>query len=245
MPTTIYPVAGSRFYIGSAAVNLPDVDAVEADYAAVTWIEVNGYETAGSVGDAAQNIDTNLINRARTVTQKGTRKAPVRNDNFASITTDAGQLALIAAEKTNYNYPFRIDLNDAPVPKSSTVTITVASPGVVSWTAHGLAAGTPVVFTTTGALPTGLTAGTTYYVIAAGLATDSFRVSATPGGSAINTSGSQSGTHTAATQPVPSKRYFSGLVLAAEETGGGANTVRMLNCQIQPNTNTVRVAALG
>ena len=79
---------------------------------------------------------------------------------------------------------------------SSTVTITNASPGVVSWTAHGLSAGTQVIFSTTGALPTGLTAGTTYYVISAGLAADSFRVSTTLGGSAVNTSSVGSGTHT-------------------------------------------------
>lgn len=77
---------------------------------------------------------------------------------------------------------------------SATVTITIASPGVITWTGHGLANGTPVVFTTTGALPTGLTSGTTYYVINA--ATDTFQVAATVGGTAINTSGSQSGTHT-------------------------------------------------
>ncbi len=76
-----------------------------------------------------------------------------------------------------------------------TFTVTIASPAVFTYTAHGLAAGDIVIFATTGALPTGLTAGTTYYVIAAGLAADSFRVSATDGGSAVNTSGSQSGTH--------------------------------------------------
>jgi hypothetical protein len=79
---------------------------------------------------------------------------------------------------------------------SSTVTITNASPGVVSWTAHGLSAGTRVIFSTTGALPTGLTAGTTYYVISAGLAADSFRVSTSLGGTAVNTSSAGSGTHT-------------------------------------------------
>jgi hypothetical protein len=83
-------------------------------------------------------------------------------------------------------------------PQSATVTITIASPAVVSWTAHGLSAGDTFVPTTSGALPTGLTAGTTYYVIAAGLTANAFEVSATPGGAAINTSGSQSGTHTGA-----------------------------------------------
>ncbi len=82
--------------------------------------------------------------------------------------------------------------------QSATVTITIASPAVVSWTAHGLSAGDTFVPTTTGALPTGLTAGTTYYVLAAGLTTNAFEVSATPGGAAINTSGSQSGTQTGA-----------------------------------------------
>lgn len=80
-------------------------------------------------------------------------------------------------------------------PNSSTVTITIATPAVISWAVHGLAAGTPISFTTTGALPTGLAVGTTYYVV--NPTTDAFSVSATPGGSAINTSGTQSGVHTA------------------------------------------------
>lgn len=77
----------------------------------------------------------------------------------------------------------------------STVTITLATPGVISWTAHGLEAGAKVVLATTGALPTGLTAATTYYVV--NPAEDTFQLAATQGGTAINTSGSQSGTHTA------------------------------------------------
>lgn len=78
---------------------------------------------------------------------------------------------------------------------SSTVTITIATPGVVSWTSHGLANGTAVQLTTTGALPTGLVAGTVYYVVNAGI--NDFQLGALVGGGAIATSGSQSGTHTA------------------------------------------------
>lgn len=87
-------------------------------------------------------------------------------------------------------------------PFNNTITVTIASPAVVTWTAHGKTAGSPVVFETTGALPTGLTAGVVYYVIADGLTTNAFEVSATSGGSAINTSGSQSGTHSAVTNTV-------------------------------------------
>lgn len=79
--------------------------------------------------------------------------------------------------------------------KTSTVTITIASPGVVTWTGHTLQNGNQVILTTSGALPTGLTAGTPYYVV--NQATNTFQLSATPGGSAIVTTGTQSGTHTA------------------------------------------------
>ena len=74
-------------------------------------------------------------------------------------------------------------------------TITIASPAVVTSTVS-LLNNTPVILTNTGypsALPTGLTVGTTYYVKnSSGL---TFNLSATAGGAAINTSGSQSGTH--------------------------------------------------
>ena len=57
--------------------------------------------------------------------------------------------------------------------------------------------GMPISFTTTGALPTGLTASTTYYVTNLGTdGANKFRVSATLGGADVNTSSSGSGTHT-------------------------------------------------
>lgn len=80
---------------------------------------------------------------------------------------------------------------------TSTVTMTIASPCVVTWTSHGLANGEAVQFVTSGALPTGLSASVTYYVVST--AANTFSVATTPGGAAINTSGSQSGTHTAYT----------------------------------------------
>jgi len=79
---------------------------------------------------------------------------------------------------------------------NGTVTMTIATPAVFTFVAHGFVAGQAVKFTTTGALPTGLVSGTTYYVISTGLVADAFQVSSTLGGPAVNTSGSQSGTHT-------------------------------------------------
>ncbi len=72
-------------------------------------------------------------------------------------------------------------------------SISNASPAVFTKAAHGLANGTEIVLNTTGALPTGLTVGTRYYVVST--ATDTFQVSITPGGSSVNTTAAGSGTH--------------------------------------------------
>lgn len=77
---------------------------------------------------------------------------------------------------------------------SATVTMTIASPCVVSWTSHGCVDGDPFYLTTTGALPTGLSINTVYYVKY--IDANSFNLATTPGGASINTTGSQSGTHT-------------------------------------------------
>jgi len=82
-------------------------------------------------------------------------------------------------------------------------TITIATPGVVSSAAHGLITGDVVSFTTTGALPTGLTASTNYYVVYVDAGTFSLATtySNAIAGTKIATSGSQSGTHTLTHHP--------------------------------------------
>lgn len=79
---------------------------------------------------------------------------------------------------------------------SATVTISQASPGVFTKTAHGFvtAVNTPIVLTTTGALPAGLSPNVAYYVNY--INANTFSVSATPGGTAINTTDAGSGVHT-------------------------------------------------
>jgi|TARA_Y100000310_G_scaffold120477_1_gene119259 lipopolysaccharide export system protein LptC len=78
-----------------------------------------------------------------------------------------------------------------------TATMTIASPAVVTLTAHGFSAGDSFFFTTSGALPTGVSANTKYYVLSSGLTADAFQFATAAGGTAIVSTGSQSGTHTA------------------------------------------------
>lgn len=78
--------------------------------------------------------------------------------------------------------------------QSQNAVITIASPAVITVNAAPNN-GDVVTFSTTGALPTGIVAGTNYYVVSR--TTTTFRIAATPGGAAINTSGTQSGVQTA------------------------------------------------
>jgi microcystin-dependent protein len=79
-----------------------------------------------------------------------------------------------------------------------TATITIATPGVITKAAHGLATGQVVYLTTTGALPTGITANTRYWVNVVTSSTFTLATSLANAlaGTVIATSGTQSGTHT-------------------------------------------------
>ena len=237
----LYPVAGSKIYVGGV-LDTKNGDFTAADFAGQTWVEIDGWETMGAIGDAAQEIATDLINRGRTVVQKGTRRAAAMENNFAILATDPGQIALIAAEKTRSNYAFRVVADDAPLAAAKAAAISIAAPGVITSTAHGYAIGQRVRFSTTGQLPTGLVPGTDYWVVAT-VAANTFSVAATSGGTAITTTGTQSGTHTVSAVPSGSQRMFIGLVMSAREQGGTANTIKMLNASIGINSNIVPVAA--
>lgn len=158
---TLYPVAGCKIYIG-AAMELPDGDMDASDFSAVTWTEIKKWSQMGAFGDTAALITTQLISEGRDIKQKGTRNAGQMQNVFAVAATDPGQIALIAAEKTLQNYPFKVELNDKPSVGAS---------------------------------------------------------------------------------PKNSLRYFMGLVMSAQEQGGGANTVQNLNATIEINSNIVPVAA--
>jgi len=101
---------------------------------------------------------------------------------------------------------------------TQTATITIASPAVVT-VATAPANGTAVSFSTTGALPTGITANAAYYVIN-GTGT-TYQISATIGGTAIDTSGTQSGVQTETT----SKLYFKYKTLDKMSLDLGGNLV--------------------
>jgi len=80
------------------------------------------------------------------------------------------------------------------------VTISNASPAVITDAAHGLNIAQVVSFTTTGTLPTGITVGTNYYVSSQGYAAGAYSISTSVAdalvGTSVNTSSAGSGSHT-------------------------------------------------
>lgn len=81
------------------------------------------------------------------------------------------------------------------VSPTAAVTFTIAVPCVMTWTQSQLPDNTAIRFTTSDTLPTGIVAGTIYYVKR--LTDSTYNLRTRPQGAPINTSGSQTGTHTA------------------------------------------------
>jgi hypothetical protein len=118
----LYPVAGAKISIGGTTVET-QADAWDAsDFSGQSWTEIDGWETMGSFGDAAEIITTQLIGRQRDLKMKGTRNAGTMENNFAIIRGDTGQAALRTAEASDANYAFRIQFDDTPAGSAPTPT---------------------------------------------------------------------------------------------------------------------------
>ena len=117
-------------------------------------------------------------------------------------------------------------------PKSTyTVTITNATPAVVTATGSSYPPGTPIVFSTTGTLPSPLAVNTVYYVASSSPTPDqalgNFGVSTTVGGTGIATTTAGSGVHTV-TVPLASTTSGSSIV-TIYDTGLGVQSVSFTN----------------
>lgn len=109
----IYATNGAKLYIGGVKEDT-GTDFTEADFTGETWVEVKETESLGAVGDTSDEITFSSISQNRTKRLKGTRNAGSMDVVCGIDYSDAGQIALIAAEKTTFDYAFRIVFNDAP-----------------------------------------------------------------------------------------------------------------------------------
>lgn len=219
--------AGTRLFIADPGTP------VLSDY-----VEISNTVNIGDLQRMFASINVEEVGNATTYSLKGTENFP----NFALTlnrnNADPGQQDLQAAsEDREVLYNFRLEEADAGAGATDTFTVTIAAPGLFTSVGHGLAVGDRVVLSTTGALPTGLVAGTTYYVKTAPDA-DTFTVAATIAGTAITTTGSQSGVHTFEQDPIGTTTDWKGEVFGFGTTYGGPNTLRQVKTEISIRPET-------
>ncbi len=107
--------AGAKFYIGPDVTigALSDEDAVSYFEGLSPWVEVEEIESFGELGDTSNTVMFASVADRRERTFKTTRTGA----NMALVCgrdpTDAGQDALIDAEKTDLNYAFKLVYSDA------------------------------------------------------------------------------------------------------------------------------------
>ena len=205
---------GTATWLDKTAVGTYHGDTMEANGAAAgvnnftLLAGLTGYTWGGCVEERPQPYDATDDggSTGTPATMFVPMVAPDEPDNLTATSSCSATQKIGANATLRYNcapagaQSYNNYLPDVASPKlcGPAVTMTKASPGVMTTVAvHNLIVGDEVVFNTTGALYTGLTSGTTYYVKTVPT-TKTFTVSATSGGTAINTSGTQSGTHTMA-----------------------------------------------
>lgn len=108
----IFATAGSRVFIGQAMTAQSD-PFVESDFDGQSWVEIGHLESIGEFGDESAEITFDEIGEQRTQKLKGIRNAGNMDLVMGVDHTDAGQVALLAAEATIDDYAFRVDFNDA------------------------------------------------------------------------------------------------------------------------------------
>lgn len=120
---------------------------------------------------------------------------------------------------------------------NATVTITNATPAVVTWTGHGMSTGQSITFTTSGGLPTGLSANTQYFVTVVNADTFKLSTSLATVASAtfIATSSAGSGTHTG---HQPQARQTNIVLQDGVYVKSGATTRRYLGSFMTTTTTT-------
>ena len=233
-------VAGSKIFIGTRVASKGEVTLSDFVPQESLWKEIGGWTSAGALGDTVELITQNVINEGRARQAKGTKAGGTMENTFIPLPNDPGHLEFREAIDSCDPYAFKIEWG-AGCTNTGVVGISVGASAVVTWIGHALEAGSPVSFTSTGTLPTGMTAGTVYYVSATGLTATAFSVSATPGGAPIATTVAGTGVHTATGQPAGQTNLFYGLAMPGEISGGDANTPQLRTWSIAVDSNIVEV----
>lgn len=165
--------------------------------------------------DMSGNSDTSLA------TQQSIR---VYTDNSISTSKNLAHNSIWIGDGSNVRKAVKNSSGDVSdiytSVKESTVTISVATPSVITQTSHGFNTGDKVIFSTTGTLPTGISPSTLYYV--SNIDANSYYVSSSIANmlsrTFVDTTVAGSGTHTSHSNGL----YFTSALLRGTYTSDNA-----------------------
>lgn len=96
-----------------AVIDWSSEGAALEDFEGLVWTAIGEVESIGDFGDEAADVTFTALNDGRVRHLKGPRDAGVLALVVGRDPLDAGQQALLAAEKTKFKYPFKIEAADA------------------------------------------------------------------------------------------------------------------------------------
>lgn len=236
MSDAVYPVSGSKLYIGKRVA--PKGRVTAANFLNAPWVEVDGWVNAGALGDTQGVGEQDMINQKRVRKFKTTLNAGTMENQFVPMANDPGQKLMKKAIEDCQPYQFKVEWGADCAPMED-VEISVAAPAVVDWPDNTLEANDPVTFTTTGTLPAPLQVDVVYFVVES--ADGAFSIAATEGGPAIETTSAGSGVHTATAPPVGMTDMFYGLVTGGSRSGGTATSAHLRTTSIAVDSNIVEI----
>lgn len=121
----IYSTAGAKLFIGPAKAPGAN-DFTLSDFETsppISWTEVNPMESLGTFGDSSESITFDAINRGRRIKLKGVKDAGTLEVSCGLDYSDAGQIALRAAQASPNDFAFKIQFNDAPAGSGATPSL--------------------------------------------------------------------------------------------------------------------------
>lgn len=114
---TINSAGGSKCYLGTTASAL-----TLAEFLADTYQEIGEVEDLGEFGDESAEITFTALTDARVRKLKGPKNAGTIAVVCGDDPLDSGQDAMVAAEASNLDFNFKVELND-PISLSGTPSV--------------------------------------------------------------------------------------------------------------------------
>lgn len=106
-----HTTSGAKLYIGgtvtSSVDSLPEFEALSG------WTEIGEIEDLGEIGDESTAVTGATIGDGRIRKAKGARDAGTMAVICFHSAIDVGQMEARAAQRTNFNYAFKLEIPDA------------------------------------------------------------------------------------------------------------------------------------